>query len=91
VNEPRRYIIRIARAPAKLLPRLPRDLQGRIGAAIDALALNPRPPGCKRLRGQRDYYRIRVGDWRILYTIEDDVLLVEVVEIGPRSSMYEGM
>ena len=83
------YTVKIAREPAKLLRRLPRDLQRRLGAAIDGLVLNPRPRGCVQLKGQdRIFYRIRVGDWRIIYTIEDDILVVLVGELGPRGGVY---
>jgi mRNA interferase RelE/StbE len=62
----------------------------RIGAAIDGLATNPRPLEVKALQGDPSILRIRVGDYRILYTIEDAVLLVLVVRIGHRREVYRG-
>jgi len=62
----------------------------RIGAAIDGLATNARPPTVKALQGDPSILRIRVGDYRILYTIEDAVLLVLVVRIGHRREGYRG-
>ena len=49
----------------------------------------PRPPGCKKLEGKRSYYRIRVGDYRVIYTINDGILRVLVVEVGHRGSVYD--
>jgi mRNA interferase RelE/StbE len=64
----------------------PRD-RGRIQAAISLLARDPRPPGARPLRG-RDGLRVRVGEYRILYTVEDRVLLVVVVTLGNRRDVY---
>lgn len=87
--EPSRYSVKIAREPAKLLRRLPRSVQRRLAAAIDGLAVDPRPRGCVQLKGQEQvFYRIRVGDWRIIYTVEDELLVVLVVELGPRGGVY---
>jgi mRNA interferase RelE/StbE len=66
---------------------LEKPLRRRILAAIDALADDPQPPGCKKLVGQ-DGWRIRVGDYRILYELHDRVLLVIVVDIGHRGEIY---
>ena len=59
----------------------------RVIERIESLAEDPRPPGCTKLSG-RDAYRVRQGVYRILYTIADDVLLVEVVEVGHRKGVY---
>lgn len=66
-------------------------MQKRLAAAIDMLAADPRPPGAKRLAGAVDLWRIRVGNHRIVYTIEDDVLVVLVVELGHRRDVYRAM
>lgn len=87
----RRYAVRIAKAPRKVLDRLPRDLLQRVAAVLDDLAINPRPAGCKKLAGQYAHYRVRVGDWRIIYTIQDDVLTVTVIEIAPRGGAYRNL
>lgn len=89
--EDRRYRIQIRKSARKILARLPQDLFRRITAAISALAFDPRPTGCKKLAGAHDSYRIRVGDWRIVYTIEDDILLVVVIEIALRSGAYRNL
>ncbi|TXH47636.1 MAG: type II toxin-antitoxin system RelE/ParE family toxin [Desulfurellales bacterium] len=80
--------VRIDRAAERAMRRLPKPLLTRIQAAIDRLALDPRPPGCLKLTGSDNLWRIRVGDWRILYAIEDDQLIIVVVEIGPRGDVY---
>ncbi len=70
------------------LMALPDDLQHRIFDAIDKLEVNPRPSGCKKLKGSRDY-RIRVGDYRIIYDIQDNILVVEVIQVGKRDHIYD--
>ena len=60
----------------------------RIVAAIRSLADDPRSPGCEKLAGEDDRYRIRVGRYRIIYSIGDDELLVFVVRIGHRKDVY---
>ena len=67
---------------------LPKDILPRIDTAIRALAQEPRPKGCIQMAGHSDTYRIRVGDYRILYRIQDDVLVVLVVRIGHRREVY---
>ena len=71
----------------KELRRLSRQDQRRIAHAIDQLAENPRPPGSIHLRN-RDGWRIRVGTYRVIYSIEDERLLVLVVKIGHRREVY---
>lgn len=82
-----RYQLEVSRRAAKVVTSLEKPLRRRILAAIDALADDPRPPGCKKLAGQ-DGWRIRVGDYRVVYEIHDQVLLVIVVDIGHRSEIY---
>ena len=58
---------------------------------ILALGSNPRPSGVKKMAGQRDKWRIRVGDWRVVYVIEDGRLVVLVVAVGLRGAVYRTM
>jgi mRNA interferase RelE/StbE len=82
-----KYRIEITSSAAKELSRIPgKDLR-RIVARIQALADDPRPPGSKKLCAQ-EKYRIRQGDYRVLYQIEDDVLVVYVVKIAHRRDAY---
>jgi mRNA interferase RelE/StbE len=82
------YKILVSKEARKVLHKLPKNLLGRISKAIDGLAGNPRPEGCKKLEGYDNLYRIRVGDWRISYAIEDDQLIVLVIEVAPRGGAY---
>ena len=76
------------RRAEKVLNRLPADLYMRVVAATQALATDPFPVGSKKLVNTDDQYRIRVGDWRIVYTIKHDKLIILVVRIAPRGSAY---
>ncbi len=81
------YRIEIKRSAVKELEAVPVKDRRRITTKIQALAGNPRPAGCEKLSGH-DKYRIRQGNYRILYTIEDDVLVVTVIKIGDRRDVY---
>jgi len=85
-----RWQIRQARQVEKVLRRLSQDLVKRMDRAILALAEDPRPRGCKRLKGtgQANLYRIRVGNWRISYAVEDDLLIILILEVAPRGGAY---
>lgn len=83
-----RYAVKLRPGAARALRQLPREDQKRIGARIDALGARPRPAGVKQLAGPERLYRVRIGDFRIVYQIRDDVLLVLVVRIGHRREVY---
>jgi mRNA interferase RelE/StbE len=85
-----RWSIVVSRQAEKALQKTSADLRRRLEQAIDALADDPRPHGCKRLTGY-DLYRIRVGSWRISYKVQDDRLIVVVVEVAPRGSAYRDL
>ena len=68
--------------------KLPKQLQARLRPHIDALAQNPRPSGAEKLTGEGNAYRLRVGDYCILYEVQDKVLLVLVVRVGHRREVY---
>ncbi len=67
---------------------LPEKMQQRIFAATDALEANPRPAGVQKLQGEENAWRVRVGDYRIVYEIHDKVLLVAVMNVGNRKEVY---
>jgi mRNA interferase RelE/StbE len=82
------HSIEFDRSARKEIAALPRDIKNRVIAATIALADNPRPRSCKKLTGQ-DLYRIRIGDYRVIYEIHDDVLIVLVVRIAHRGEAYK--
>jgi len=91
-DQKRVYIIKITTHAERSLKKLKKDkeLLGRLDAAIRSLAKDPRPPGSKKLRNTRhsNLYRRREGDWRILYAIEDEVLLVIILDVVRRDRAY---
>jgi len=83
-----RYKILIKPSAVRELEAVPQKKQRqRIVARIRALADDPRPPGCEKLSGQ-DRYRVRQGAYRIIYSVEDSDLIVYVVKVGQRGSVY---
>lgn len=82
------YEISYARGVKKDFKSIDRKDHGRIIAAINRLADNPRPAGVKKLTGYASFYRIRVGDYRVIYDIHDGRLTVLVVEVGHRKDIY---
>jgi mRNA interferase RelE/StbE len=77
-------------AALKELASLPRKMRGQVDERIQGLAQDPRPPGCKVLKGEwSGLMRIRSGDHRIIYRVEDDRLIVTVVRIADRKDAYE--
>lgn len=82
------YRIEIRPAAIRALKRIDHQDRDRIRGAIALLGQDPRPPGAKALQG-RDGLRVRVGNYRIIYTIQDDVLLVVVVTLGHRRDVYK--
>jgi len=81
------YSLEIKRSAAKELAQVPPKDRGRIVARIQALADDPRPVGAEKISGQ-ERYRIRQGDYRILFEIEDRILRIIVVKIGHRRDVY---
>jgi mRNA interferase RelE/StbE len=79
------------RASEKFLERAPKNVRHRIEVAINALADEPRPSGVRKLVGFERLYRIRVGDWRVVYEIRDNILVIVIVEIGSRGDVYQGL
>ncbi len=68
---------------------MPDNVLARVLQKMDSLRYAPRPAGCKKLKGYKDQWRVRVGDYRVVYTIDDAKLLVEVTRIRHRSEVYE--
>lgn len=82
------YRIELRPAAVRALRKLDRQVRRRIQGAIALLAQDPRPPGARALQG-RPGLRVRVGDYRIIYTVQDDVLVVVVVRLGHRRDVYD--
>ena len=83
------YRIEVTPRARKDLRTLSMRVRQIMADQIDALKNDPRPQGCKKLKGREDFYRIRVGDYRVVYQIEDKVLLILIVRIGDRKEIYE--
>ena len=81
------YRIEIARPAQKQVAALDKSVRVRVIAAIRALADNPHPPGSLKMAG-REAWRVRAGDYRVIYEIHDGILLIEVVEVGHRREVY---
>ena len=84
-----RYTVFLKPAAERALKRIAQPTLRRIAKAIDNRGTNPRPTGVTTLRGEPGLLRIRVGDYRIIYIIRDDVLTVLVVTIGHRREVYQ--
>jgi mRNA interferase RelE/StbE len=84
----RRYAVVLRKSAARELSKLPKAAQQRIAQEIDGLAVNPRPQGVKKLAGADQLFRVRVGDYRVVYTIEDQRLIVEVIRVRHRKDVY---
>lgn len=87
----RRYIVEIDTKAAKEIRALPRKEQTKVLGKIEALSSNPRPPGCVKLAAESDLWRIRSGNYRIIYQILDARLIVTIVKVGDRRDVYRGI
>ncbi len=82
------YSVSILPSALRRLSALPQDDQRRIIRRVDALAVEPRPPGVKMLHGKQLYFRVRSGDYRIVYTIDDNHRSVLIIKVGHRREIY---
>ena len=82
------YLVRFTPAAEKALSGVDRVAQRRIVTKVEGLALNPRPAGVKALKGDDGTYRLRVGDYRVIYSIHDRQLLILVIDVGHRREVY---
>ena len=83
-----RYRIELKRSAERSLAEIEKPARVRISRKIDALADDPRPPGVEKMKKTEDLWRIRVGDYRVIYSILDDILLILVVHLGHRRNVY---
>lgn len=84
-----KYAVEVKLAARKELDGLPDTVLARTVRHIESLGDLPRPAGCKKLKGYRDQWRIRIGDWRVVYLIDDTLKLVSIVRIAHRRDVYE--
>lgn len=83
------YRIEFTSGAAREVRKLDPGIRRRILAGIANLKRDPRPPGCKKLVGEETTWRIRVGDYRVLYDVVDDLLVVTVVRVAHRRQVYK--
>ncbi|CAN5638467.1 hypothetical protein BH18ACI3_BH18ACI3_17480 [soil metagenome] len=83
------YLITFARSARKELEALSNALVNRIVARIQVLGRFPRPTGCKKLQGTSDLWRIRIGDYRVIYSIDDVRKVVDIIAIRHRRQAYD--
>jgi mRNA interferase RelE/StbE len=83
------YAVQIKPSARKELESLSDPLLARVVAKLESLSHEPRPTGCKKLKGYKDQWRIRIGDWRVVYLIDDAARLVSVTRIAHRREVYD--
>jgi mRNA interferase RelE/StbE len=83
-----KYSLEIKHSAQKELNALDDALFNRIDRKILALADHPRPAGCKKLKGYKDQWRVRVGDWRVLYIVDDAAIAVTITRVAHRIEVY---
>jgi mRNA interferase RelE/StbE len=84
-----RYKITVSKSAVKELSKLPGEITTRVLKVILKLSDNPRPAGSKKLKGGSDNWRIRIGDYRVVYAIDDKILIVDIRKVGHRKEIYE--
>jgi mRNA interferase RelE/StbE len=82
------YRIKIKKVALKQLEKLPLEIIERINIKILTLSENPRPKGCKKLHSKEELYRVKISSYRIVYSIHDNILVIEVIKIGHRKNIY---
>ena len=82
------YRIEFKPLALRQLEKLPRDVQKRLAGKIESLRDDPFPPGCKKMEGLPDAWRIRTGDYRVVYQVHRGILLVLVLTVGHRKDVY---
>lgn len=82
------YRVEFTPAAERQFDKLAATLRAQLRPHIDRLALDPRPPGCKKLKGAPALYRIRVGNYRVIYQVRDQQLVVSVVKVADRKDAY---
>jgi mRNA interferase RelE/StbE len=84
-----KYGVEIKPSARRELEKLNNTLIARLAKKIKSLGTNPRPAGCRKLRGYKDFWRVRVGNYRVVYIIDDDAKMVSITRIAHRKEVYE--
>ena len=82
------FEIEYTKAARKDLRKLDQATRDRIGASIDHLASDPHPPGSRKMVGSEALFRIRVGDYRVIYEVRNKLLTVFIIKVGHRGNIY---
>jgi len=85
------YRIEIKRSAAKALKKIPKANRKRIVEKIDSLAESPPNPDTTKMKGNNPFHKVRIGDYRIVYEIQEDVLVMLVIKIGHRKDIYRNL
>lgn len=83
------YAVELKPSARKELDSLPDTVLARVIDKIESLARDPRPAGCKKLKGYKDQWRVRIGDWRAVYIVNDATRVVSVTRVAHRSKVYD--
>lgn len=83
-----RYRIQISRTAEHQIKKLPLDARARVARAVQGLAVDPFPTGCRKLTGYDDVFRVRAGPYRVLYSVNAGTLIVIVLKVGHRRNAY---
>jgi mRNA interferase RelE/StbE len=83
------YKVIVSKSAVKELSKLPYDVTTRIVKVIKELSANPRPRGSKKLKGGSNNWRIRIGDYRVVYSIDDEIMIADIRKVGHRKEIYE--
>ena len=83
------YSVEVKPSARKELEALPDSVLARVVRRIESLGHAPRPAGCKKLKGYKDQWRVRAGDWRVVYIVDDAAKSVRVTRIAQRREVYE--
>lgn len=87
-NDEGGYEIEVSRKVMKTFVDFPREIQERLSPRIESLATDPRPRGCEKLEGFKNAFRIRVGDYRVIYEVDDEAEVVTISRIATRGRAY---
>jgi mRNA interferase RelE/StbE len=83
------YSVEVKPSARKELESLPDNVLARVLQKMNSLRTAPRPAGCKKLKGYKDQWRVRVSDWRVVYIIDDAAKLISITRIAHRREVYE--